>query len=79
MALQTYKLVGGDHSIPHWDMLGFPHDTVLKMGGEVNTELDLLSMFRSKFKLVAFNGNALNIDSLFNPPKPPKCDCLCGN
>jgi hypothetical protein len=68
--LQTFLLVGGDHLMSHWDDAGFPFDLVLKKGCEINTTLDLATMFRGKFRLVTFNPNAKNLDDLFNSPPP---------
>ncbi|MDR2170661.1 MAG: hypothetical protein LBP59_11005 [Planctomycetaceae bacterium] len=69
--MNTFKLIGANHYVSHWDAAGFPDDVLITTGSLVNTVMRLDLMFREKFIIVAFDPAALNIDELFNPPEPP--------
>jgi hypothetical protein len=76
--MQTYRVVGAPHYVSHWDSNGFEISVKFEVGALVNSERDLLAIYRNAFESAPFDPAILNIDTLHNPPSPPKGIICCG-
>jgi hypothetical protein len=77
--MQTYRVIGAPHYVSHWNENGYEISIKFDIGALVNSDQDLLTIYRNKFERAPYNPDAVNIDLLHNPPKPPSYGCCGGN